>query len=54
MSRNDGSHVFATTLPEHNRNVQEFQVRYFREQRARERGRARHRVAGTPGTDGVG
>ena len=29
VSRNDGSHVFATTLPEHNRNVQEFQVRYF-------------------------
>jgi UPF0755 protein len=29
VSRNDGSHVFATTLAEHNRNVQEFQVRYF-------------------------
>ncbi len=28
VSRNDGSHVFATTLSEHNRNVQEFQVRY--------------------------
>jgi UPF0755 protein len=33
VSRNDGSHVFATTLDEHNRNVHEFQVRYFREQR---------------------
>ena len=30
VSRNDGSHVFAHTLAEHNRNVQEFQVRYFR------------------------
>lgn len=29
VSRNDGSHAFATTLAEHNRNVQEFQVRYF-------------------------
>jgi UPF0755 protein len=33
VSRNDGSHVFATTLDEHNRNVHEFQVRYFRDQR---------------------
>ncbi len=30
VSRNDGSHAFARTLPEHNRNVQEFQVRFFR------------------------
>jgi UPF0755 protein len=30
VSRNDGTHVFATTLAEHNRNVQEYQVRYFR------------------------
>jgi UPF0755 protein len=29
VSRNDGSHVFATTLSEHNRNVQEFQIRFF-------------------------
>ena len=34
VSRNDGSHVFATTLTEHNRNVQEFQVRYFQKQRS--------------------
>jgi UPF0755 protein len=27
VSRNDGSHVFATTLDEHNRNVNEFQRR---------------------------
>lgn len=30
VSRNDGSHVFATTLAEHNRNVRRFQVLYFR------------------------
>jgi peptidoglycan lytic transglycosylase G len=30
VSKNDGSHVFATTLVEHNRNVREYQVRYFR------------------------
>lgn len=30
VSRNDGSHVFATTLAEHNRNVREWQVAYFR------------------------
>lgn len=29
VSRNDGSHAFARTLPEHNRNVQQFQVRFF-------------------------
>lgn len=33
VSRNDGSHVFATTLDEHNRNVHEWQIRYFRERR---------------------
>lgn len=30
VSRNDGSHVFATTLEEHNRNVYEYQKRPFR------------------------
>lgn len=30
VSRNDGSHAFATTLDEHNRNVEEFQRQYFR------------------------
>ncbi len=32
VSRNDGSHVFAKTLDEHNRNVQKFQVEYFKRQ----------------------
>lgn len=34
VSRNDGSHVFATTLKEHNANVYQYQVLYFRAQRA--------------------
>jgi peptidoglycan lytic transglycosylase G len=34
VSRNDGSHEFARTLDEHNRNVQKYQVQYFREHRA--------------------
>jgi UPF0755 protein len=37
VSRNDGSHVFARTLEEHNENVRKFQVQYFREQRAAQR-----------------
>ena len=44
VSRNDGTHVFATTLAEHNRNVQKFQVEYFRAQRRRE---ARQTKAGS-------
>lgn len=36
VSRNDGSHVFAETLAEHNRNVDRWQRRYWREQRRRE------------------
>jgi UPF0755 protein len=35
VSRNDGSHEFAKTLDEHNRNVQKYQVQYFRDQRKR-------------------
>ena len=30
VSRNDGSHVFAETLAQHNANVQQHQVLYFR------------------------
>jgi UPF0755 protein len=40
VSRNDGSHVFASTLDEHNRNVRKFQVEYFRQKRAQ--GQQRH------------
>ncbi len=35
VSRNDGSHVFARSLDEHNRNVYRYQKQYFREKRAR-------------------
>ncbi|MEP7118239.1 MAG: endolytic transglycosylase MltG [Acidobacteriota bacterium] len=38
VSRNDGTHVFAATLHEHNQNVFEWQVKFFRDRRARERG----------------
>ena len=34
VSRNDGTHVFAETLVEHNRNVARWQVRYWRQRRA--------------------
>jgi peptidoglycan lytic transglycosylase G len=34
VSRNDGSHEFARTLEEHNRNVHKWQVQYFRDKRA--------------------
>ena len=37
VSRNDGSHVFATTLTEHNRNVEIWQKRFFRERATAER-----------------
>ena len=36
VSRNDGSHAFAATLDEHNRNVHKYQVDFFRDQRAKE------------------
>jgi UPF0755 protein len=36
VSRNDGSHVFARSLDEHNQNVQKYQVQYFRDKRAQE------------------
>ena len=34
VARHDGSHAFATTLEEHNRNVQIYQVQWYRDQRA--------------------
>lgn len=36
VSRNDGSHAFASTLREHNANVRQYQVQYFRDRRLRE------------------
>ncbi len=33
VSRNDGSHAFATSLDEHNRNVHQYQIQYFRDRR---------------------
>jgi UPF0755 protein len=41
VSRNDGSHVFAQTLAQHNANVQKFQVDFFRAQRAQTGGRGK-------------
>ena len=37
VSRNDGTHVFATNIHDHNRNVNRWQKRYWRERWARER-----------------
>lgn len=36
VSRNDGTHAFATTLDEHNRNVEEFQRKYFRDRKLKD------------------
>ena len=46
VSRNEGSHVFAETLREHNANVRKFQVEYFRT-RAGRRGRGEGGRAGS-------
>ena len=43
VSRNDGTHVFAETLTQHNANVQKFQVDYFRQRARAERAPARRR-----------
>jgi UPF0755 protein len=48
VSRNDGSHVFSKTLEEHNRNVQKFQVAYFRAQRQQQNGKAQEPTRGRP------
>jgi UPF0755 protein len=39
VGRNDGTHVFAETLAEHNRNVEIWQRQYWRDRRAQERSR---------------
>ena len=39
VSRNDGSHVFASTLAEHNRNVNRWQKVYWQKRWAEERNR---------------
>ena len=36
VSKNDGSHAFAETLDQHNRNVQQYQVQYFRDLRKKQ------------------
>jgi len=53
VSRNDGTHAFARTLEEHNRNVQKYQVQYFRDLRAGGAGESgRTGRAGRPGAAG--
>jgi UPF0755 protein len=52
VSRNDGSHEFARTLEEHNRNVQKFQIQYFRDKRAAEAGTKRSGGSGASGRSG--
>jgi UPF0755 protein len=50
VSRNDGSHIFATTLAEHSNNVRKFQVEFFRNQKVaggRGQGEGRRAVSGS-------
>ncbi|HYL05389.1 MAG TPA: endolytic transglycosylase MltG [Thermoanaerobaculia bacterium] len=48
VSRNDGTHVFATTLEEQNRNVQIWQRQYWRDRREQERREAAGEDGGAP------
>jgi UPF0755 protein len=38
VARHDGSHAFSTTIEEHNRNVQIYQVQWYRDQRMKDEG----------------
>ena len=53
VSRNDGSHEFARTLDEHNRNVHKYQVEYFRALGAGKTGEA-GRAGRAGAADGTG
>jgi len=37
VARNDGSHIFATNITDHNRNVEKYQRQYFRDRRAQQK-----------------
>lgn len=52
VSRNDGTHVFATTLEEQNRNVQIWQRQYWRDRREQERREAAGEDGGAPAPPG--
>jgi UPF0755 protein len=48
VSRNDGTHVFARSLAEHNRNVQRYQVQFFKDERLQDQ-RSRRPAPSAPG-----